>query len=82
MFKSGDIVYCVNTDVIIGVLNFTLYKKYLINEGKGLDLLYIKDDTNTMNYIVDKNAYKHFITQKEFRKLKLDKLKNGTNNTR
>lgn len=78
--KAGDIIYCWDYPPYI-TNRLTLWKGYKIEEiitnylyildDKGNRDLYAFSEKNSKNI---KYMYKYFMTQQEFRKLKLDKI--------
>ena len=67
MFKTGDRVVCVNTNFSGGFLN--IYENYIIVDIKN-DIIKLENSTNYW-YSINR-----FISLKESRKKKIEKLKN------
>jgi len=83
--KVGDLIYCYHYPINL-IQRLTKWKAYKIQEIVVDKFLYILDDKGNRDLYVfsseqNKNLkylYKYFITQQEYRKLKLEKI-NETN---
>ena len=73
--KVGDNVYCIKSLDMFGNQYFLIGSEYSICDIRG-GLIFLKNKENIKKIMLHCSFSVYFITEKEYRKLKLDKISN------